>query len=245
MSSISDNNTYPNFCAQAAQNDDIFTTFKRNRIYNDILEHVTYEEGVEYLNQFKLNDTFYKNINKCKINDKIGQPRCYNYGQVGEISPTTLRYIKILNDLSQLNLNDKHIVEIGAGYGGQYTILKQFYKPRKYTFIDLKEVLSLIKKYINTLQIQDTETEFIDGTTLNQIISSDLVVSNYAFSECTTDIQDLYINNVLTHAKHGYMIYNNFNGYNHEQFIELMKPINVRVNKEIPQTHPNNVLLTW
>jgi putative sugar O-methyltransferase len=245
MSSISDNNTYPNFCAQAAEKDDIFATFKQNSIYNDILEHVTYEEGIEYFNQFKNNETIIKNIDKCKINDSVGAPRSYNYNQIGMFSPTTLRYIKILNDLSQLNLNNKHIVEIGAGYGGQYTILKQFYRPTKYTFIDLKEVLSLIKKYINTLQIQDTETEFIDGITLNQIISSDLVISNYAFSECTTDIQNLYINNVLRHAKHGYMIYNNFNGYNHEQFITLMNPIKVRVNKEIPQTHPNNVLLTW
>jgi hypothetical protein len=245
MSSISDNSTYPNFCAQAAQNSDIFAAFKQNPIYNDILEHVTYEEGIEYFNQFKYNDFFIKNISKFKINDKLGTPQCYNYSQIGNFSPTTLRYIKILNDLSQLDLNDKHIVEIGAGYGGQYTVLKQLYKPKKYTFVDLKDVLKLIKRYIYTLQIQDTEVDFVDGCTLNQIISSDLVISNYAFSECTTDIQNIYVDNILKHTKHGYMIYNNFNGYTHEQFIEIMKPVKIRVNKEIPQTHPNNVLLTW
>ena len=138
MSSISNNSAYPSVCLHAATTDDGFTNFKCNPVYNNILEHVTYQEGIEYIQQFVSNTNIISNIEKFKINDKLGNPVKYNFEGLGEFSPTTLRYIKILNDLSQLNLNDKHIVEIGAGYGGQYTILRQLYKPQKYTFIDLE-----------------------------------------------------------------------------------------------------------
>lgn len=245
MSSISHNTDYPNVCEYAATTDQGFADFKRNPIYNSILEHVTYEEGIEYIQQFSHNKSIIDIINKFKINDINGNPRKYNYSNIGEFSPTTLRYIKILNDLSQLDLNNKNIVEIGVGYGGQYTVLRQLFKPQKYTFIDLAPVIKLVQRYITSLNLDDIPLSFIDGTQLTESISSDLVVSNYAFSECDTNIQDLYIEKVLKHTKHCYMLYNNFNGYKHQELIDIINRPNIRISKEIPQTHPNNVLLTW
>ena len=244
-SSISDNNDYPGICLWAATTKEGFLNFKRNPTYNSILEHVTYEEGVEYIQQFTPNSNIISNIEKFKINDKLGNPIKYNFQNFGEFSPTTLRYIKILNDLSQLDLNDKHIVEIGAGYGGQYTVLRQLYKPQKYTFIDLDSVTKLIKKYVTCLELNDIPLDFIDGTQLTEFINCDLVISNYAFSECDIKVQDLYIEKILLNTKHCYMIHNNFNGYRHEELIKIVNRPNIRISKEIPQTHPNNVLLTW
>lgn len=244
-SSISDNSEYPEVCLWAATTEAGFLNFKRNPVYNSILEHVTYEEGIEYIQQFISNTNIISNIEKFKINDKLGNPTKYNFQNFGEFSPTTLRYIKILNDLSQLDLNDKHIVEIGAGYGGQYTVLRQLFKPRKYTFVDLDSVTKLIKRYVTTLELNDTPLDFIDGTRLTESISSDLVISNYAFSECDFKIQDMYIEKILRNTKHCYMLYNNFNGYKHDELIKIINRSNIRVSKEIPQTHPNNVLLTW
>lgn len=247
MSSISDNKKYPNFCKQAALDNDVFATFKSNATYNEILEHVTYEEGGDYISQFASNTTVINKLADYQINDKLGGPKCYNYLQYGIFSPTTLRYIKILSDLSQLDLNNKSIIEIGAGYGGQYTILKQLFKPKKYTFIDLEDVLLLIKKYVITLKQDDIDLEYVACGNITTDILSDLVISNYAFSECNADIQDIYIKHILKHAKHGYMIYNNFNGYSHNDLAKILNESNkhVRINKEIPQTHPNNVILTW
>ena len=245
MSSISDNNKYPNFCKQAANDILTFSSFKQNTFYNEILEHVTYEEGIAYINQFKNNKSIFDNISKFKINDTLGSPRTYSFADIGEYSPTTLRYIKILNDLSQIDLNDKTIIEIGAGYGGQYTVLRQLFKPKKYIFIDLPSVLDLIKKYITTLKLDDIEIEYIDGSLLSNNISADMVISNYAFSECDKTIQDVYIKHILQHTKHCYMIYNNMHGYNHHEFIEKTRPGKVKISEEVPQTHPKNVVLTW
>lgn len=245
MSSISDNNDYPGICYWAATTEEGFADFKRNQIYNSILEHVTYQEGIEYIQQFTHNSAIMSNIEKFKVNDKFGNPHRYNFSNIGEFSPTTLRYIKILNDLSQLDLNNKHIVEIGAGYGGQYTIIRQLFKPQKYTFIDLPAVIKLIERYTKSLNFNDIPLSFIDGTQLTETINSDLVISNYAFSECNKSVQDNYIENVILHTKRCYMIYNNFNGYTHQEFISKINKPNIHISKEIPQTHPNNVLLTW
>ena len=43
--SVSDNTAYPAICIQASQSEEAFKTFKSNKAYTDILEHVTYEEG--------------------------------------------------------------------------------------------------------------------------------------------------------------------------------------------------------
>jgi len=243
--SISDNIKYPELCSLALSNSNIFNNFKSNTIYNEILEHVTFQEGVEYIQQFNYNNKIIKNIEKFKINDLKGSPRCYNYENIGDFSPTTLRYIKILNDLSQLDLDNKHIVEIGAGYGGQYTVLRQIFTPKKYTFIDLEPVIKLIEKYVTELNLTDILLEYINGTLLSKTIQSDLVISNYAFSECSKSIQDLYIEKIINHTKHCYMLYNNMNGYTHDEFISKVGRANIKVSKEIPCTHPKNVIVSW
>ena len=241
QTSTSDNKTYPEICLAAASYEAVFKDFKRNPSYMPILEHVCCEEGQHYYDNIKNADVL-ANIKKFTVNDMLGSPNICNY-EFGSFSPTTLRYVKILSDLSEFNLNDKTIVEIGAGYGGQYTIIRQMFKPKKYVFIDLHPTLLLIKKYISKLGLDDIELEFIEGNNVAPI-NSDIVISNYAFSECMTSIQDLYIKNVIDNSSCGYMIYNNQNGYTHEQFKNICNKY-VTVSNEVPNTNPNNVLVTW
>ena len=240
--SVSDNNQYPLVCQAAATDDNIFATFKNNSKYTDILEHVSYDDGREYINKFINNNNIINNIDKFKINDIHGSPKTYKYN-IGTFSPTTLRYLSVLNDISQLPLDGIDIVEIGAGYGGQYSVLRQLYTPRKYIFVDLPEVLNLIKKYITKLNLDDIDIEYYDLKNIKQI-NSDLLISNYAFSECNESIQDIYIDKLINHSNHGYMIYNNMHGYKHNTFIELCAK-KVKVFNEVPNTDPRNVLLTW
>lgn len=85
-----------------------------------------------------------------------------------------------------------------------------------------------------------------------------MLFSNYAISECNRTVQDYYIENILSKSKQGYIIYNqifeyfeNWNseqaGYNYEKFAEKLKSYNknIEIEKEIPLTHHNNVLITW
>ena len=183
-------------------------------------------------------------LEKFKVNDKYGLPTIVDYA-FGSISPSTLRYIKILSDLSQFNLEDIDIVEIGGGYGGQYTVLRQYAKPKSYTFVDLPEVLKLQKKYIEKNNLDDIELHFYDSDNLPSC-TCDLVISNYAISECDTEIQDIYISKIIKNSKRGYMIHNKFRGYDIDTFIDLSTK-KVQITDEKPQTnlHGKNSLLTW
>lgn len=240
--STSDDNHYPIFCESAAADDTVFKTFKTSPIYNEILEHVSVEQGYQYYNHFKHNQDILKIIEKFKVNDNIGGPRTYDY-DFGKFSPTTLRYISVLSDLSQLKLDDMDIVEIGAGYGGQYTVLRQYAKPKSYTIIDLPEVIKLQRKYIKQQKLDDIELNFYSLDNLPEL-TGDLLISNYAFSECVKEIQDKYIQKIINNCKRGYVIHNNFEGYTHTDLINIL-PHNVKEFKEVPNTAPSNVLLTW
>jgi len=240
--STSDDSNYPVFCDSAATDDTVFKTFKTASIYNEILEHVSVEEGYQYYNHFKHNQDILKIIEKFKVNDNIGAPRTYDY-DFGKFSPTTLRYISVLSDLSQLKLDGMDIVEIGAGYGGQYTVLRQYAKPKSYTIIDLPEVIKLQRKYIKQQKLDDIELNFYSLDNLPEL-TGDLLISNYAFSECVKEIQDIYIQKIINNCKRGYVIHNNFEGYSHIELVNILIH-NVKEYKEKPNTAPNNVLLTW
>ena len=75
-------------------------------------------------------------------------------------------------------------------------------------------------------------------------MTGDLLISNYAFSECVKEIQDKYIQKIINNCKRGYVIHNNFEGYSHIELVNILTH-NVKEYKEKPNTAPNNVLLTW
>ena len=240
--STSDNSVYPQLCKLAAEDVNVFTSFKTATEYTDILEHVTVEEGLQYYNHFKHNTNITSRLSEFIINDSIGSPNVHNY-EFGEFSPTTLRYIKVLSDLSQLKLDDKDIIEIGAGYGGQYVVLRQYATPKSYTIIDLPDVIELQKKYIEANNLYDIDVNFYSIETLPEL-SGDLLISNYALSECVARVQDIYIEKVINNCKRGYILHNNFEGYSHDTLKQIIKH-DVKKFKEMPSTGPDNVLLTW
>jgi hypothetical protein len=244
MNSESNNGLYPIFCKLAANNNTVFKSFKRDPIYNAILENVSFEKGSEYIDCFVNNKLIIDNIQKFKINDVLGNPKKFNYN-IGSFSPTTLQYIKILSDLSKYDLDNTHIIEIGPGYGGQYCVLRQLFKPKKYTFIDLNPVLKLVKKYVSYLKLDDIELEYIDYLDIHTNIFSNLIISNFSISECDYNLQDQYINNIVNTSLHGYILYDNLRGYNHLEFIENVKEKNIIISEEKPKNTDNTVLLSW
>jgi hypothetical protein len=121
--SESDNGNYLSAVRGALENYSKFSNFKRHPFYRAILEHVSKDQGERYLEIVKkqspqfLDDATLTGLRK---NDDIGNPIKHTYPSGGEISPTTLRYIKVASDIHNLfgdNLGD-HVVEIGCGYSG-------------------------------------------------------------------------------------------------------------------------------
>jgi len=67
--STSDNGSYPLVCRAAASEDSIFDNFKLYPQYRQILEHVSFEQGTKYYDEFKDIE------NLVSILDKIGHPK--------------------------------------------------------------------------------------------------------------------------------------------------------------------------
>jgi hypothetical protein len=130
--SISDNVTYPMFCLDASDNDDIFYNFRNNDIYKNILEHVEFQVAIKYFDliKSKYNLSEVEIFDKVKILNTVGKPELIKISPaIPELSATGLRYLytglEIKEFIHSNNLNSHNIIELGCGYGGQSLILDQ------------------------------------------------------------------------------------------------------------------------
>lgn len=247
--SLSDNQLYTEFCAKASFDSNLFKNFRQNEIYCQVLEHVTKYEGQLYLNEiFSTKAELMQLTESFRLNDQWGNPRMYKYEGVGKISPTTLRYVKVLGDLLNLfdNLHKFDICEIGVGYGGQCRIVDSVSKPKTYTLVDIKSALMLTQRYLDNYILHSK----LKYKTMNELSPKgyDLVISNYAFTEMPRDIQDVYLTKIIINSKRGYITYNDINpdyfkSYSADELLEII-PSSKRID-ERPLTHEKNCIITW
>jgi putative sugar O-methyltransferase len=246
--SISDDNVFPKFALKACENNQVFSNFRQSSELISILEHVSSKQGEQYL-QYVLESKYFS-IQEIKdfCNEIIGNPVKTDFELIGKASPTTLRYIKVLGDLEKYfgDLSNYIISEIGIGYGGQARLITSKFSPKKYNLIDLDEVLKLGKKFLES----STSYKSFNYTSGNNAenIYTDLLISNYAFSELTRSVQDDYFDKIVKHSKKGYVIYNKihpeyFESYTIQEFVEKIP--NAQIVDEIPLTHPDNKLVIW
>ena len=118
--SISDDSLYSHFCKVASESEEVFSKFRSCRQYQEILEHVTYDLGKAYLAETLKNGFTIAEV-KQLVEENIGRPPRFNYIGIGKVSPTQLRYAKVLGEIELLfgDLDGFNVVEIGVGYGGQ------------------------------------------------------------------------------------------------------------------------------
>jgi hypothetical protein len=104
---------YLNACQYAAKSSEFFKHFKSHPAYTHVLEHVSYEEGQQYLKEIEID--YLDKLQEIKQNDAIGEPQTYEYPSIGNISPTTIRYVKNTSDIiNKFGTSFDSIVEIGA-----------------------------------------------------------------------------------------------------------------------------------
>ncbi|MHB1909693.1 MAG: putative sugar O-methyltransferase [Nitrososphaerales archaeon] len=247
MTSASDSSSYRGVVEDAVSSDVGFSSFKSRPAYRKILEHVSKAEGSAYIRETPKH--LWRFLDKFKENDLIGSPERHDYGEIGIISPTTLRYIKQLGDLERLfgDLSGKHIVEIGGGYGGLCKIITDVYTVGSYTIFDLDPVTKLIQKYLSRHD-KVVKTIPVESVGDWKVPRCDLLISNYAFSECTEEVMDKYLRETFNVAKAGYLTINFLNDSQqlilHEK-IKAQTGCEVKILQEIPLTHPSNYILTW
>lgn len=246
--SISDNGAYTAACMRAASAPEFFKNFRRDPDYTRILEHVSEPQGHAYLQLIRSDERIMSAMEAFKRNDLFGNPRLFEFSQVGMVSPSTLRYIKVLADLKAhfQSLDGMKICEIGAGYGGQCRIVNAFYRPAVYCLIDLKPALDLARRYLENFEI----TAPVSFKTMDALdgAACDLVISNYAFTELARPLQDAYLSQVIRKSPRGYITYNEISppGFHSYKAAELIAMIpGARRLSEEPLTHHANCIIVW
>lgn len=250
--SDSDDGHYLYAISKALKNQRKFDRFKRLHAYRAILEHVTKEQGSDYLHilERRKDDVLRIGLDTITNIDGIGKPVKYYYDAYATVfSPTTLRYLKVASDLKSLFGNDLgRVAEIGCGYGGQALVNDSVLNVTSAKLFDLPLVNQLIDRYINSFVLNGSYTTTVINREDPQ--EYDLVISNYAFSELPRNLQLIYIKKVLAKSKRGYLIMNSGIGGPHstgkltlDELRELLPEFILL--KEEPSTAPHNYLIVW
>ena len=240
---------YLKVCDRAAKDSGTFANFRANLAYRTVVESCSRLHGSLYLDWLQENSPFIlHDLDKFVTSDKIGGPFVYQYDGLNiEISPTTLRYIKILVELNDFfgTLEDKDIIEIGGGYGGQCKIIYDYVKPRSYTLVDLPTALPLAERYLKQFGIKNVIFKTPDDLFENVY---SLCISNYAFSEFDRGFQELYIDKIISKSSRGYMLCNCLSR-NKGVRLSILEVLKLKKNgmfvPEDPQTSEGNALYLW
>jgi putative sugar O-methyltransferase len=245
--SLSELDGYLTICQLASQEEKYFRKFRSCSSYRAILENVDAQSGQAIVEAFQYYGKDVKKFSKLWHNE-IGNPYKYHLKGLGYVSPTELRYSKIIVELEILfgNLDQYSISEIGVGFGGQGGQILQNFKVKNYEFIDLPEPLALVERYLSEIRQLDmakftSPTELESGT-------RDLIISNYAFSELNRELQEYYFEKIISRSKKGFVIYNHITPENYgtmtaEDFASRIS--GSEIFEEIPLSHPGNVLVVW
>jgi putative sugar O-methyltransferase len=236
-------------CKEFVLDDEKFNNFKQDSRYNAVLEHIKKEESITYISEMKSKELITDSVlEKVKENDKYGSPTVFEYDEFGIISPSTIRYLKSSLDIVDYFGNDakyNSVLEIGGGYGGLCKVFSSLVNFSNYTLIDLPEPSKFSEKYLGKFEDIKDKISYIDTENLVPIKDLDLVISNYAFSECTKKYQEIYYETVIKNASKFYIIYNNFtkNNLNVDDFISLaFDDFEIYVEYETRPTHTNYIL---
>ena len=162
--------------------------------------------------------------------------------------PTTLwRYIRVYADLRNLfgaeSDFDTNVAEVGVGYGAQCDVVQRLgamlapsgasAHTRMYTLCDLPEVEELAEQYLRAIR-GSSATDLPALGKLNSNPNStnscastsgnySLFISNYAFSELNSDVQQIYWDQVIRCSRRGYVTMNAFNGISSLEFVAKLR----------------------
>jgi hypothetical protein len=207
-------NTYLGFSENLKNINDIYSSFKGELFFKDILEHVSVQFGLEYK---QLIETEFKRCieefaDLIKINDSIGNPSKFTMDNLC-ISPSNLRYIYhsllIESKIKRwFNKKEIKIVEIGGGYGGLCYYIKNIIKDYhiNYTIVDLPNIINLQSKFLNDVQVDSKLISCFDTTNINETF--DLVISNYCLSEISMENRLYYLNNLVNKCEKEFYVWN-------------------------------------
>jgi SAM-dependent methyltransferase len=233
-------------CAIIVDDEELFKIFKQNPTFCSIIGNDVRSKDISDKLYNRVRQTeIYSDIEKYRTNDIIGTPVLYNYSDIGLISPGTLYFMDVLNDIKNKfgNIHDFNILEIGSGYGGQAKILLD-YGVKSYTCIDVNEPLNLCRKYLSNFKYTNVDFMVTEAVEYNTFDQYDLVISNWCLSEFDIEGIQYYISKIINFIPNGYFLMNIWDSERKQFIIDaLSTKFMVSVEEEDTKTNPNNNFL--
>lgn len=251
QSSLSDSSSYLGVCAMASRDSRIFARFKSAKPYKAILEHTGLHDGLRYHSILKERGL---EAGKAFLNrhSKIGNPETFSFEGLGKVSPGLLRYMKVATDLDIFfpEWKSRPILEVGIGYGGQLAVMQEVGFSAPYIGVDLLEPLDLAHEYLRESGVDLKEVSFVDGRKLSSDDNKNtpyLFISNYAYSELSPEVQEIYFREFIAKSSCGYVTWNDLSevylgGMTCDNFADRVRGV---ILDEIPLTHAGNKLVIW
>ena len=250
---------YARFISEVLKNENLFLNFRRDYAYRQILEHVSYRLGINYLEKLQRSGDMPANLAiYLDAVDRVGNPRKYSYPGLGRTSPTTLRYVATAVELCQIfelkKMPPPVITEIGIGFGGQLLALNQMIEISSYNSFDLQNVQELASRFVSATKLMPDFEKIIVHRDIEKVseLKSDLLISNYALSELPAQVQIEYLEKIATNAKCGYLMMNsgksNVTGRSTGKLdmADFLSAIQgAEIFPENPLSGPDNYLLLW
>ena len=212
---------------RAANDSDYFHMFRSTPTFRRVVEGTTYLDGLMLLKRNLRRPLFGLVIQEIAKSEFYGSPHdlveLHYRGSTYLLSPTTLRYVNNTLNMYEIfgpNIFNLHIIEVGAGYGGEQKIFFDFARHistdhlPSYQIYDLPTSIPLIEKYLALygLKPQIGNYEVLENSSifLTEISGEEniLVISNGALSEMRGKVLDVYLETIVRKAKYGYFITN-------------------------------------
>lgn len=233
-------------CRRFITDEAAFNTFKTNHAFctiigNDVREKAIADQLYNFI--FSSPQPFLDKLDAYKTNDKYGTPVLYNYTKTGPISPGTLYFINVLQQLLDQfgDISNMNVVEIGSGYGGQAKIILD-YGVKNYTCIDVVDTLALCKKYLGLYEYPNVDYSVWDSLEDKEY---DLVISNWCLSEFDEAGVQYYMDKVVSKSKCGFFLMNVWDKPRKDYIMNAAKKLfsYVEATPEVPKTNPNDNFL--
>lgn len=252
VSSLADNAGYRAVCVGLAKDPDLFAHFKRSGVYTLLHEYTTCAEGHLYASYtLEHYPDLLRFVEMFRKNDLLGDPITHTYPFFGQMSPSTVRYIKLAGDIAHHlgSLDGKRVVEIGAGYGGLCTVLSSLHKWKNYTIVDTEENLAIARLYLNQLGIKDVTFAPFDKIPKD----AEIFLSDHGFGQCHRTLQERCLRSMVKAGSSGYMICSSYPRHFRIRPLsqqELVKKISreklhCELVVEEPEVSKDNFILTW
>ena len=132
--------------------------------------------------------------------DVNGHQICYDYLQC-------CHEVKVISD--NINLDNKNVLEIGAGYGRTCHSILSFFDCQSYTIIDLEESLSISRQYLKIV-LEEQEYQKINFVPIDKIEqiknkSFDLAIQIDGFNEMKRETVLYYLSLIDSQCENFYV----------------------------------------